>query len=380
VTEQLSNPLQTERKIGLLGDVHGDTHHLLTAMRTFRARGVQTVIALGDVGIIWPHENWDSTLNKISRRIAAWNMTLYFVDGNHDWVPKLSEFSMDSDGLRHLRHNIVHLPRGYRTTLLPWDLGWPVYKVRPGKVLSALGGANSIDRAHRTKGEDWWPEESIIEDDLAALGTDHADILIGHDAPLHVPDLDGPLAVESPSWPSSAVEYARQGRRTFHRGFMAVRPDVYVGGHYHRHVDQVVEYGAGASSFRCRVVVLDANGSKTKSLATLDTATLQMEFFDRGDAVVKRLTMRDQGRWAVRMSDAVLALDLDARTVERQPVPEAPRIPAFDRLLPLLNIRMLHVGTIAILTVDPLDPHMPYQDDFSTAVVYNIERVDDEGL
>ena len=71
MTGRLSNPLQTDRKIGLLGDVHGDLDHLLTAVRTFRAHGVSAVVALGDVGIVWPGENWNKTLDKISRRLAA---------------------------------------------------------------------------------------------------------------------------------------------------------------------------------------------------------------------------------------------------------------------------------------------------------------------
>jgi hypothetical protein len=377
VTERLSNPLQTSRKVGLLGDVHGDVHHLLTAMRTLNARGVHTVIALGDVGIIWPHEDWNKTLNKISRRLNQLSMTLLFVDGNHDWLPKLNEFPIGPDGLRRLRRNIAHLPRGYRTSLLPWDLGWPVYKVRPGKVLGVLGGANSIDHEHRTEGEDFWRDESISEADLTRLGSVSVHVLVGHDAPLDLPDLDSELADESSEWPAAAVEYAEQGRRIFHRGFMAVRPNVYVGGHYHRHVDQVVEYGDGEDSFRCRVVILDANGSKTTSLATLDTATLQMEFFDRGDATVERLTMRDQGRWAVRTEDAILAFDLDARTVERRPMAGARKSPSLDRPVPLLNIRMLHLGSIAIVTLDLDDIFGPYFDYFSDTVVESIEQVEE---
>jgi hypothetical protein len=202
-------------------------------------------------------------------------------------------------------------------------------------------------------------------------------VLLGHDAPLDVPDLDRALASESAGWPPDAVAYAEQGRRVFHCGFMAVRPELYVGAHYHRHVDQTLTYVDGAGAFRCRVVTLDQNKSKTISLAVLDTWTLQLEFLTRGDATVERLTMRDQGRWIVRTADAELVFDLDARTVERRPLPGARQSPHIDRPLPLLDIRMLHIGVIAIYTVDPLDEHTPYQDLFSSTVVDKIEREND---
>ncbi|GAB3607087.1 hypothetical protein GCM10027413_24960 [Conyzicola nivalis] len=377
MSADLPNPLQTDRRVGLLGDVHGDFSHLMAAVHVFAARNIRCVIVLGDFGYPWPFEDWNRTLNKLSRRLASRNMDIVVIDGNHDWLPKIKEFPVGADGLRRLRHNVIHAPRGYRTTLLPYNSGWPTNVVRPGKVLAVLGGANSIDRHHRTVNTDWWPDESLTEEDLAALGTDHADVLLGHDAPLDVPDLDRALASENSDWPPEAVAYAEQGRRMFHCGFMAVWPEVSVGAHYHRHVDQVLAYEDDAGSFRCRVVILDQNRPKTISLAILDTGTLQLEFFTRGDTKVERLRMRDQGRWVVRTPDADFGFDLDARTVERRPLPGARLSPLLDHPLPLLNIRIVHVGAVAIYTFDPLDEHIPYQDQFSSGVVQMIERDDD---
>jgi hypothetical protein len=372
------DPLRHARKIGLLGDVHGDTEHLLTASRTFWRRGIDTLIQLGDFGFVWRKgENSQKALDKISRRLDAHGQTIYFVDGNHEDFDLLyAGFPVDGDGHRHLRQNVIHLPRGYRTTLLPHDSGWPGNVIRPGKALAVLGGANSIDRHLRTANTDWWPEESISEADLAALGSEHADVLLGHDAPLDVPDLDRELGSESAGWPPDAVAYAEQGRRTFHQGFMEVRPELYVGAHYHRHADQTLTYTDAAGSFRSRVVILDQNTPKTISLAVLDTWTLHLEFLTRGDTTVERLTMRDQGRWNVHIKDAILAFDLDARTVERRPMDGARESPTIDRPLPLLNIRMLQMGNIAILTLDPIDDHTPYLDYFSPSQVEKIERTD----
>lgn len=203
MNESLANPLQTAARVGLLGDLHGDVQHLLLAMRSMWARDVDVLFALGDVGLVWPGENWNRALDKVARRLAAQGMTLYFLDGNHDWHAKINEFPLDDDGLRRPRPNILFAPRGYRTTL------------SSGRTLAVLGGANSIDRDYRVEGESWWPSESITEDDLSALGGEHADILLGHEAPLDIPQLDHLLAVQKLGWPRSVVQYAEEGRH-FH--------------------------------------------------------------------------------------------------------------------------------------------------------------------
>jgi predicted phosphodiesterase len=263
--------IATEPRVGLLGDIHGDVEHLFIAARTFAARGVRCVVQLGDFGVVWAGEDYPKSLDRISRRLAKLGMTLYVVDGNHEDFPLLYKFPVDPDNLRRLRHNIVHLPRGFRAELAS------------GRVLAVLGGANSIDRDIREPGVSWWEEESITSDDLVALGHEPADILLGHQAPLHVPDLDREIEPPRTWWPSSIIRYADEGREMFHRGFLAVRPSLSVGGHYHCRVDQTVDYGEGHEAFRCRVVVLDQAGPKTIAQAVLDVATLDLTLFNRGD-------------------------------------------------------------------------------------------------
>jgi predicted phosphodiesterase len=264
------NALSTTNRLGLLGDLHGDLEHLFIVARTMQARGVGVVIALGDFGVIWPGENWPKNLDKISRRLAALGTTLFVIDGNHEAFPLLHQFPVGPDGLRRLRHNIAHLPRGYRTTL------------SSGKTLATFGGANSIDRGPRTEGVDWWPEESITEANLAALGREPVDILLGHEAPLGLPELDRRMKADRGLWPAEAHTYSADGRRMFHRGFMAVRPQVFIGGHYHRFYDhQVVTFGEGDRAFHCRVVTLDQSGPKNIAQAILDVKTLDLSFFRR---------------------------------------------------------------------------------------------------
>jgi len=258
-------------RIGFVGDVHGDLGALLAAAQTMRSRGVDTLIVTGDFGFVWPGVNYKRTLDKISRRMSGLGVVLYFVDGNHEWFPELYSYGVDADGQRRLRDNIVHLPRGYRV------------KLSSGKELAALGGANSIDRDVRVEGVDWWAEESITVGDLARLGTDPAEILVGHDAPLRVPSLDWILAGNELALSDEMLAYSLAGRRTFHRGFFELKPELYVGGHYHRYVNEVVTFDDSTSRFECRVVILEQVSPQSLSLAVLDTATLQASVFGFGD-------------------------------------------------------------------------------------------------
>lgn len=283
MTNTLPNPLLTAERVALLGDVHGDLQHLILGGRSARALSASVLIQLGDAALVWPGENWGRTLDKLSRRLAGLDVTLYLVEGNHDWIPKLhAEFPLDSDDLRRLRPNILLFARGFRTTLLAPD------DKTPGRTLAVLPGANSIDREFRTPGVDWWAEEAISDADIAALGDEFADVLLGHEVPLGVRELDDEAAANRDEWSEVAREYAAEGQRQFHRGFLAVRPTLSIGAHWHRHLDSIVTYGEGMDRFSSRVVVLDKNGPRKVSLAILDTSTLDLQYFTRDGAVLDR--------------------------------------------------------------------------------------------
>lgn len=367
MTDEMPNPLRTARKVALLGDQHGDLNHFLIVSRTMWARGIDVMVQLGDWGFVWPGEPWGRTLDKISRRLAAQSQTLYFLEGNHDWIPRLHQFAEDADGLRRLRPNIIMFPRGFRTTLAAHN------DVTPGKVLAVLPGANSVDREFRTEGLDWWPDEAITDRDLAALGTERADILLGHEVPVGVWQIEDEIEKNPDGWSEAARVYAAEGRRQFYRGFLAVRPRLAVGGHWHRHIDTKMGFHGDAGRFSCRVVALDMNGAETVSQAILDTSSLTLEFFRRGDSVVEQLTMRDQGLWTVRTEDSIYLFDLDRRTVERRPEPGACVSPNLDRRRPLLNIRALHVGVVGIWSLDPVAEDLPDYEHFAPRVE-SIER------
>ena len=105
------------------------------------------MIQLGDFGVIWPGENWQVALRDLSRALTRNGQTLHFVDGNHDYHPRLFGYPIDENGYRWVSWNVAHLPRGFRT------------RIGENRVLTALGGANSTDRDLRLENVDWWAAE-----------------------------------------------------------------------------------------------------------------------------------------------------------------------------------------------------------------------------
>jgi len=261
--------LSAVESIGVMGDLHGDLNHARVALQTLADRHITAIVQLGDWGIIWPGQNWQIDLHKLSRFLARNRQTMYFVDGNHDWHPRLRDFPVSKDGIRWLTYNVGHLPRGYRTT------------IGQHFVLAALGGANSSDRALRTEGKDWWPEEQITDEDIRRLGTERVDVLIAHEAPLMADDIE---LIREKEGDLSRLEslYADASRIMLRRAVMRTRPQLTLGGHYHRYLTRnLTEAMTGLNT---RVVILDMNGPKRTNLAILRTDSLDLTVFDRTGA------------------------------------------------------------------------------------------------
>ncbi|QYF74878.1 metallophosphoesterase [Cryobacterium sp. PAMC25264] len=248
-----------------MGDLHGDLGHALQAFQTFAQNDVRVILQLGDWGVLWPGQNWQTDLNKMSRALSRHHQTFYFVDGNHDWHPKLQEFPVDLDGLRWISGNVAHLPRGYRSVI-------------GGRfTLAALGGGNSTDRDLREEGKTWWPEEQIADADLERLGNDRVDVLVGHEAPL-MDEADQDRRSTELGIPPKEAAYAAHSRFMFRRAVLQTRPRLTLGGHYHRFVDETLTLPGAPPT---RVVVLDMNGPQRVNMAILHTQTLELDFLHR---------------------------------------------------------------------------------------------------
>lgn len=349
--------LSTVSRIGVMGDLHGDIEHAMQAFRTFANRDVRVILQLGDWGILWPGRNWQIDLRKVSRALARNQQSMFFVDGNHDWHPKILEYPVDAAGIRWITTNIAHLPRSYRT------------QVGGQFTLAALGGANSLDRRLRREGVSWWPEEQISESDLRRLGSQRVHVLVGHEAPLMDEANLAATAVEM-GFSADDAAYAAASRVMFRRAVSQTHPRLTLGGHYHRLIDQTITL-PGPTSDQLRVVVLDMNGKGRVNLAILNTLTLGLEFLYRNGApaeaapdqpdttdrtdgrtmsaseaspnAVNELLGNEGGVWRVVTRDSAHYFDLDRGTVTRVPGTDA--MPSIhDQARPLRTIDTIKVG------------------------------------
>lgn len=154
--------------------------------------------------------------------------TICFCDGNHENFDLLNsyEVSVWNGGKVHIikqnkagEPKVIHLMRGQ------------VYEIE-GKRIFSFGGAYSIDKAFRTPGKSWWPQEMPTEEDmneaiknLEAVNWE-VDYIITHAAPEETMSIFHPEHVnEMPL--NGFLEYIREKTKYKH-WFM---------GHLHRDED-----------------------------------------------------------------------------------------------------------------------------------------------
>lgn len=205
--------------IALLGDTHGE----LTAVRRAADKAMghtSLIVQLGDFGF-WPGADGAAFLDKATRWLDRRDMTLCWIDGNHDWHDRLDELPIDPDtGLRQITDHIWHLPRGYR-----WD--WN------GTTWLALGGAVSVDQDHRTPGRSWWTQEAVTDDDVDRARAAPADVQLTHDVPVGVPTIDWAAMQSTSLWPRRVLHEAHVNRERLRTVTDHVRPDHLWHGHWH---------------------------------------------------------------------------------------------------------------------------------------------------
>jgi hypothetical protein len=258
------------KRIGLIGDVHGDLRNTKRAIRMLAAEGITEMHFLGDFGFVWTGLHGEERdLNTLDRELAAHSAQAFVTGGNHEGYDRWSKVAISATGTRAVRDTIELLPRG-------WKANSP-----SGTVIASLGGANSIDMPARVRtGEPFWSAEQITEDDLASLGDDPVDVLLGHDAPRSAL-LRALLKLNQDHWEAAGIAYADRGQEMFHRGFAQVRPKLAVSGHYHLHMDAVETFeGSDGAPFECRTVILNSDG-QPYTVAVLDTDSLRLEYLPR---------------------------------------------------------------------------------------------------
>ncbi len=204
-------------RVMLAGDWHGNGGRAVAVIQAAGMRGITTVIHLGDFGFWTPGAWTDRYLAIVETACAAYDVTLLWVDGNHECFPALYEIPVDDDtGLRPISEHVAHLPRGLR---------WRWH----GRTWMALGGAHSVDRLDRAAGKSWWPHEHLSDADIDAAAVGPVDVIVAHDAPDHV-EIPG---LTPDAFPASEVAAGQQHRARVGEVVDATNPVLFFHGHYH---------------------------------------------------------------------------------------------------------------------------------------------------
>jgi Calcineurin-like phosphoesterase len=144
-------------RVGIAGDWHGNAAWAVRTIRKISAllprHGPRIILHLGDFGI-WPGPDGRDYLARLDAALAAASAGLCFVDGNHEDFTQLAGLRPGPDGREQVTSRL------------------------------ALGGAVSLDRAVRTAGVNWWPEEEITWRQAGSvIDAGPADVMVTHECP-----------------------------------------------------------------------------------------------------------------------------------------------------------------------------------------------------
>jgi len=144
-----------DKSIIVCGDIHGYWRYLNTLINKKRPK---LVLQTGDWGW-WPTMAKKALVRNGVRYpgfdpfgVKAGKTKIIFTPGNHCNWDSLN--CWDCLELPELYHNVFYAKRG--TT----------YTLPDGRVVLFMGGAASIDKAARTPGVDWFPQEVLTLSEL----------------------------------------------------------------------------------------------------------------------------------------------------------------------------------------------------------------------
>ena len=249
------------------GDWHGDEDWAGEVIATAAEAGYGWLVQVGDFGFGFfrlgedPAEPGDWMprclfARHVSMLAADAGVRVVFIDGNHDNHVLLARLAERRDpagveGFVPVEDHLWWAPRGHR-----WTWG--------GVRFGALGGGYSIDRRWRTKGQNFWDEETTTTGDVARLGAAPLDVLVCHDAPVRPTGFD-PLPRQSHR------EVDEASRAQVAAAVTATAPGLVIHGHWHHRYTAKLAAGAGVAQVEGLASNLEGDD---RALLALDTATL----------------------------------------------------------------------------------------------------------
>lgn len=208
--------LGSEPAVVVCGDWHGNTGAALQAIKQAASTGADVIVQAGDFGYGWDRGKY---LRKVSAEAERLQVPVLFVDGNHENFDRLLKLPVREDGLRQVAPWVFHIPRG-----TVWQWGQVVFM--------GAGGGYSVDKPFREPGTEWWPQETINDEELAhCLSAGKVDVLITHDAGA---GWSIPGTHRTTDWfPIEEIERSEEHRARVREIMDAVKPRLALHGHYH---------------------------------------------------------------------------------------------------------------------------------------------------
>lgn len=256
--------MESNSRIAIFGDWHGDTAWAARAMTAAAEEGIITFIHVGDHGIHWPapphlYEPMldgpippadEYTLANIETA-ARLGLQGIIVDGNHDNHNALRALPVDDEGFGVISENLRYATRGSRLML-------------GGKRFGFLGGAFSIDYQHRTQDFSVWiDKEQVSAADVQQLGHDPLDVLVTHDIP------HGTAVHKMFQLPDRLERLSEVTQKHIAQAVHNTGPQLLFCGHWHQRKTHQFNR-------RTRVEVLDRERHVGNAII-LDTSTMQVE-------------------------------------------------------------------------------------------------------
>jgi hypothetical protein len=254
--------LADPERVIIAGDWHGNflwAASQLAAMRCVipeEEEEVLYVLHCGDFGF-WPGSSFAEDVDFLARGLG---IRIWVTPGNHDdyrgknGVPAWLATTIEDNNA------LIALKRGTR-----WS--WH------GHEWLSVGGATSPDRSIRIEGANWWPEEEVTyRDVIIATARGPADVLLTHDVGHSVP-------LRLPAWPrvwgEAELKRAQAHRLRMDAIFSAVKPQLWLHGHYHLFHESLITGGERP----CRVTGLSLDGG-SGNWGVLSAKSLEWEAFN----------------------------------------------------------------------------------------------------
>lgn len=253
--ESLSDALPAVRHVAFAGDWHADPNAAIHAIDKARLQGAELLVHVGN--IVGTGQRFHAMTRAMEAASLRRSLPVIFIRGNRDDPAMLDALpGVPGTALRQAADGVYFAPDG-----ASWTAG--------GRTFAALGGAASADRAARTDGVDWWPNEmpsaTAIRTIVATVP--RLDVLVSHEAPLT--DKLAARLPRRPAWWDHG--YVEESGRLISNAMWATAPQMLVCGNVHLRHSETVQRMAATT----RVEVLDQGnghgiGALTDNVITID--------------------------------------------------------------------------------------------------------------